>query len=87
MKIILAIILIVLLVIGVILVSRWMFRGIKSEKIRLFLIMFMGFAIFFKVGIILSYFIRSPHVLIALPIITGSTGALIAFISYKYQSK
>jgi hypothetical protein len=86
MKILLAIILIVLLAISVILISRWWFRGIKSEKIRLFMIMFMGFTIFLKVDIILSYFIRSPHVLL-LPIVTGSTGALIAFIAYKYQSK
>ena len=89
MKIILAIILIVLLTTGVILISRWWFRWIKSEKIRLFIIMFMGFAIFLKVDIILSYFIESPDVpiVIALPIVTGSTGALIAFLAYKYQSK
>jgi glucan phosphoethanolaminetransferase (alkaline phosphatase superfamily) len=62
MKIILAIVLIVLLAMGVILISRWWFREIKSENIRLFMIMFMGFAIFLKVDIILSYFIESPAV-------------------------
>lgn len=91
MKIILAIILIILLTIGVILISRLWFRGIKSDKIRLFVIMFMGFAIFLKVDIILSYFIRPPHVPFLLPIIlpiaTGTAGALIAFIAYKYRSK
>ena len=89
MKIILAIVLIVLLAMGVILISRWWFREIKSENIRLFMIMFMGFAIFLKVDIILSYFIESPAVpiVMALPIVTGSTGALIAFLAYKYQAK
>jgi Na+-driven multidrug efflux pump len=87
MKTLLAIILIFLLAIGVIYISRSWFRSLKSENVRLFLVMFMGFAIFLKAGIILSYFINIPQALIFLPFFTGSAGALIAFIAYRYQSR
>jgi hypothetical protein len=79
----------ILTILYVILSSLWLFRLVKSRETRRYIIMFNGFIIFDLVctALLGKFNITAYSLAYSMPIIAGAIGALIAFLTNKYDSK
>ena len=83
------ILIVILTILYVILSSLWQFRLVKSQEARRYIIMFNGFIIFYLVCTVLmdKFNIGGYSLVYSMPIVAGTIGAVIAFLTNKYDSK
>lgn len=83
------ILIIILTVLYIVLSSLWLFRWVKSRETRRYIIMFNAFIISDLVctALMSRFNITAYSLVYSMPIIAGTLGALIAFLTNKYDSK